>query len=172
MSAPTPPAPSAPKWRQFLSAYPKITAALLALLTAGLSALATRYGVDPRVVEVVTEVIKEVPAADDAPAPSPVKRSYGWTRPAATEVPERTFSAPQAVVDHLPQSLHLVSAPTPEVPAPLPFDQGQLGSCGPNSAAALILYTEAKAGKKGQPPPSRLFVYYTTRLLMGTTSQD
>lgn len=48
------------------------------------------------------------------------------------------------------------------------YNQGPLGSCGPNSAASDIL----AAYPAGTPDPSRLFMYYTTRVLMGTTNQD
>lgn len=177
MSAePTPVPTPAPKksLADFWSRYKSI---LIPALVAALSAAATYLGVPPRVVEVATEVLVQTPApqpaaADDLPEPPAVKRSYGWQRPPADEVPERVYAAPAALADHLPAKVSLLNAAPVEVPAPLPFDQGQIGSCGPNSAAALLLYTEAKAGKKGQPPPSRLFVYYTTRQLMGTLSQD
>jgi len=102
-----------------------------------------------------------------APPPRPV-RSYGWVRPAADEVPEKVFSLPHA--GPLPPACDLL-APAPGVPG-LPFDQGQLGSCGPNAAGAAVMLARARAGLAPLPPPSRLFVYYTTRALMGTTRQD
>jgi hypothetical protein len=106
-------------------------------------------------------------APDEAPAPRE-KRGFGWVRPA--DLPERGRAGP-AAADLLPPSLDLM-APGRELPEGLPFYQGSIGSCGPCSAAAAILYADVKAGRKGLPPPSRLFIYYTTRRRLGTIPQD
>lgn len=51
------------------------------------------------------------------------------------------------------------------------LDQGDLGSCGPNSVAELIY---ADLLLKGTPSyiPSRLFIYWWTRQLMNTITED
>lgn len=45
-------------------------------------------------------------------------------------------------------------------------------SCGPQTLAALIEFNERKQGFTDAQTPSRLFLYYTTRELMGTVNQD
>jgi len=51
------------------------------------------------------------------------------------------------------------------------YDQGQLGSCTANAVAASIQYSQIKQ-RRSQFPPSRLFIYYNARLLMGTAGYD
>lgn len=51
------------------------------------------------------------------------------------------------------------------------LDQGSLGSCGPNTAAENIDYDQLAEGIT-LSPPSRLFIYYNTRMLMGTVNSD
>lgn len=51
------------------------------------------------------------------------------------------------------------------------LNQGNLGSCGPNTADELITYDQ-KAEKLTVAQASRLFIYYNTRVLMGTSNQD
>lgn len=114
--------------------------------------------------------VEPAPADGEGDPPRP-RRHYGWVRPDPAERPDRVFAAP-AGGDALPAAAHLMAPPAPGVPAGLPFDQGQLGSCGPNSAAAAIMYADLRAGRKGLPPPSRLFVYYMTRSVMGTVRED
>lgn len=48
-----------------------------------------------------------------------------------------------------------------------PYDQGDLGSCTAQSVCGSIQFTRQSASI-----PSRLFVYYNTRVLEGTTSYD
>lgn len=72
-----------------------------------------------------------------------------------------------------PRRLTLTLAPTVDLTAnmgPL-LNQGALGSCGPNTASEMITYDQKV---EGLPliEPSRLFIYYTTRDLMGTVNQD
>lgn len=73
--------------------------------------------------------------------------------------------------------------PNPEIFAALPpaadltagmgsvLDQGPLGSCGPNSIDSLVMFDQQKQGM-AVDSISRLFTYYTTRQLMGTTGED
>lgn len=50
------------------------------------------------------------------------------------------------------------------------YNQEALGSCGPNAAAGDILAAYLPHGQNVLP--SRLFIYYITRLLQGTVNQD
>lgn len=60
------------------------------------------------------------------------------------------------------------SLPAPWEPV---FNQGSLGSCGPQSAAGNLVFTQLKRDGTAVVP-SRLFHYYNTRALMGTIGQD
>lgn len=51
------------------------------------------------------------------------------------------------------------------------WDQGQLGSCVPHGVLAAFLYAAAKAGVD-DPMLSRLALYYLTRSMEGTVSED
>lgn len=55
---------------------------------------------------------------------------------------------------------------------PLVFDQGQLGSCTANASTAVLEYTEKKQGDRDWDRLSRLEVYYHSRELEGTVSED
>jgi hypothetical protein len=144
---------------------------LAGALVTLLGMLLQRYGLAPS-DPAPAPIVAPVKAADPFEPHAP-RRTYGWTFPAPGEIPERVFSAPAGMVGELPEALHLM-APAASLPAPagLPYDQGELGSCGPCSAAALLLFTEARAGRRGLPPPSRLFIYYNAREVMGTVSRD
>lgn len=51
------------------------------------------------------------------------------------------------------------------------LNQGASSSCGPNTMAEFLVYNQMAFG---QTPvlPSRLFIYWCTRVLMGTTTED
>jgi len=51
-------------------------------------------------------------------------------------------------------------------------DQGNLGSCTANAGVGVYETLEAKQGMKPFEDKSRLFLYYNTRSLEGTTGQD
>ena len=51
------------------------------------------------------------------------------------------------------------------------FDQGQLGSCTANSSGSMWQFIADKSGKESFTP-SRLFLYYNTRLMEGTENYD
>lgn len=72
-----------------------------------------------------------------------------------------------------PQTQAAALGPYAEVPfSSVPqLDQGNLGSCGPNTAAELIIYDQLTQGLP-MVGASRLFIYWFTRQLMGTTGQD
>jgi C1A family cysteine protease len=91
-------------------------------------------------------------------------RYYGWRR----QQPDRRdlrFAASRAVMESLPPAVDL-TAGMGQV-----LDQGQLGSCGPNSSDSLVMFDQQKQGLS-VGSVSRLFIYYTARQLMDTVSQD
>lgn len=91
-------------------------------------------------------------------------RYYGW-RPSLPDRRDKLYSAPRSVLAALPPAVDLTAGMGPVL------DQGQLGSCGPNSVDSLILFDQ---GAENIPVSSisRLFVYYNTRALMGTVASD
>ena len=52
------------------------------------------------------------------------------------------------------------------------YDQGQLGSCTANAVAGAIEYDQMRQALPEITAPSRLFIYYNTRLLEHTTHSD
>lgn len=92
------------------------------------------------------------------------KRFYGWKRQ-APDSRDRQFAVPKRVLAALPPVLNLTANMGPQL------NQADLGSCGPNSVAEQIDYDHKVEGKPFLPP-SRLFIYYNTRVIMGTVGQD
>lgn len=115
------------------------------------------------------------PTPDPAPPPAKGKHRYGW-KASKPEAGDPQFSldepvpTPERVMIGEP-SVRPAAAPAADPFGPA-YDQGQLGSCGPNACSKLIRYCMSKAGNPSPPDPSRLFIYYNTRALMGTTRQD
>lgn len=92
------------------------------------------------------------------------KRSYGWIRQ-EKDPRDRVFAVSRRLTANLPQSVDL--SPTCAQAA----DQGNIGSCGPTSIDNMVRYDQKVSGLKVQDV-SRLFTYWTTRYMMGTTNQD
>ena len=91
-------------------------------------------------------------------------RYFGWKRQQPDRRDVRFVPEPH-IMTALPPAADL-TAGMGEVLA-----QGQLGSCGPNSIDSLVMFDQQKQGLRVEPI-SRLFTYYTTRYLMGTTPYD
>lgn len=93
--------------------------------------------------------------------------AYGWT-PSPPDHRDVMYAAPA----------HLMAAELPRVVslrskfAMEPFNQGALGSCGPNSAAGDIVIAQGNDGLTQIKTPSRQFIYWVTRSLMGTVNED
>jgi C1A family cysteine protease len=68
----------------------------------------------------------------------------------------------------LPSSVDLTASGNLTFPI---YDQGQLGSCTANAGGGAIQAEMRKQGEKDWTP-SRLFIYYNTRAIEGTTSYD
>lgn len=90
--------------------------------------------------------------------------SFGWLKQ-KPDHRDYLYKLPPRLTANLPPSIDL-SPGMPEAP-----DQGQLGSCGPHTAFKSIQYDQLHE-QLPVAPPSRLFIYYTTRSLMGTVNQD
>ena len=90
---------------------------------------------------------------------------YGW-KPDLPGAVRHMYSAPLRRLGPLPARTDLRNL----FPSP-PYDQGQLGSCTANAAAGGIEFIQAKE-KKWHFISSRLFIYYNTRDLEGTTASD
>ena len=105
----------------------------------------------------------------------PPPHYYGW-QPSPPDqrdllyAPNRLLGLP-AFID-LTEPVEIANLP-PFSPA---YDQGALGSCGPNAVAGALAYDMLFESKWGNPPlppmPSRLYVYWFARFLMGTTAYD
>lgn len=100
-------------------------------------------------------------------APATIKiEGYGYKRD-LVDFRDLFLEASDAVLGNLPPEVDLrTTGWLPEV-----FDQGQLGSCTANSAAANMEYLAAKLGLP-MIQPSRLFIYWNERAVEGTTSID
>jgi hypothetical protein len=83
------------------------------------------------------------------------------------------WQAPDHRDFHFSVPYHLLQAQPPafKLETPPVDDQGQEGSCGPNSIDGLIKYDQKIQGMTVDAT-SRQFTYYITRVLMGTVNQD
>lgn len=95
---------------------------------------------------------------------SDIKRGFGWV-PDKFDARDRQFMAPSQLIGNLPPKVDLRSQMPPV------FDQGSIGSCTAQSACAAFYFCQKKE-KIFNFEPSRLFTYYATRDLEGTTDQD
>lgn len=86
-------------------------------------------------------------------------RKFGWVAD-TPDARDYSYKIARPEVIALPASVDLRSQ------FPAVYDQGSLGSCTAQSVAALLQY-HRKAIK-----PSRLFLYYNTRVLEGTVRSD
>lgn len=88
-------------------------------------------------------------------------KGYGWkpSLPDHRNVPADTSGLP--ILDEV----------DPRNDMPLPYDQGQLGSCTGNAIAGAKEYNDILDGKH-TGTPSRLFIYYEERKMEGSVSQD
>ncbi len=94
----------------------------------------------------------------------PSGRYTGWVRQ-QPDFRDWKFAASPHVLAALPPSVDLTAGMGPTL------DQQSIGSCGPNAEDSLLMFDQGKQGL-AVASASRLFLYYTTRQLMGTVSQD
>lgn len=79
---------------------------------------------------------------------------------------DRAYKAPTDILKSLPESVDL----RPKCP-PV-YDQRPLQSCTANATAAAIQFERMKQGMKPGFTPSRLFIYYNERKLLGIEHKD
>lgn len=117
-------------------------------------------------------VIADVLSKDVCPTiqePPKSRFGKGWVRQ-KPDHRDLMLSRPIIAAKDLPEEVD----PRVSSPETMPsiYDQGQIGSCGPNVGAA---FTENLCLKQKYPwkfTPSRLFLYYNIRLTMGTVLMD
>jgi hypothetical protein len=176
---PAPPAP--PRW------YTPYLPWLIRLALVAVTALATRYGIPPAVLEVIKEVpvVVQAPANDPAgPAPPDARFANGWVRDddavkaVADSLPHPVFAAtPAGQVETIPDRVHLWDYAKVAISKHVPTrDQGSVGSCVSFGAACAVEYQECVirvvALKAGQPPPdfkdvSQEVIYGGSRVQIG-----
>ena len=86
--------------------------------------------------------------------------AYGWV-PDIPDARDYLYAAPAATLSKLPPSTNLQSK------CPPVYNQGTLGSCTANAIAAALEYIQ-----KHRFAPSRLFIYYSERVIEGTVNSD
>ena len=91
--------------------------------------------------------------------PRQIKR-YGWV-PDIPDHRDVLYAAPMAVTQKLPTKVDLRKK------CPPVYDQGQLGSCTANAIAGAIEFDQLKQKLSTTFTPSRLFIYYNERVMMG-----
>lgn len=89
---------------------------------------------------------------------------YGWI-PDLPDARDRLYRAGRKV-GALPRSTDLRRG------CPAVYDQGQLASCTANAIAAAIEFDQRKQRLPQAFSPSRLFIYYNERTLLGTIAND
>lgn len=98
------------------------------------------------------------------PVNAGLKRGYGWKRQ-AFDPRDPHLLLPSYLLRRLTHTADISSGLGPQL------DQGEEGSCGPNTADELITFDQ-KLEEIKELGASRLFIYWFTRYLMGTLNQD
>src|SRR2546428_10364035 len=91
-------------------------------------------------------------------------RRYGWI-PDVPDQRDHLYSAPPQPLKALPSSTDLRRK------CPPVYNQGALGSCTANAIARAVEFDRMKQ-KLSDFVPSRLFIYYDERLIVGTVAID
>ena len=89
---------------------------------------------------------------------------YGWS-PDAPDQRDVLYAAPAPYQKETPDKVDLRSL------CPPVYDQGQIGSCTANAIAAAIEFDQKKLNLP-EFTPSRLFIYYSERMIENTVSSD
>lgn len=97
--------------------------------------------------------------------------THGW-RPSLPDHRDFKYQVPSRIAAKLPAKVDQ-SQPLLPIPFEPPLDQQNIGSCGPNTTAKGAIFAAfVKQSLKVCPTPSRLFIYYNTRLVMGQAEGD
>ena len=92
------------------------------------------------------------------------KQYFGWT-PDTPDHRDMMFTLPKKM-KKLPSKVDLR---TDTIPV---FDQGALGSCTANAVSVAFAFSVLKQQEEELYTPSRLFIYYNTRVLEGNEDRD
>ena len=92
-------------------------------------------------------------------------RRYGWI-PDIPDNRDFRYAAPLAVLRALPPKVDLRGQ------CPAVYDQGELGSCTANAIGAAHQFNQIKQSAKTVFVPSRLFIYFNERVIIGTVNED
>jgi C1A family cysteine protease len=92
-------------------------------------------------------------------------RGYGWI-PDLPDQRDHMYAAPLEKVGVLPTRVDLRSR------CPAVFDQGNLGSCTANAIAAALEFDQMKQSEADVFTPSRLFIYYSERVMEHSVGED
>jgi hypothetical protein len=92
------------------------------------------------------------------------KRIYNWKK---DTIDHRDFIAVQKITPKTPTSIDLRTSISVTV-----YDQGNLGSCVANGTSYCIQYDQIKTLMTHKFQPSRLYIYYNTRVIEGTVNED
>jgi len=92
-------------------------------------------------------------------------KHYGWI-PDIPDHRDHLYAAPVVNLAALPASVDLRSQ------CPPVYDQGQLGSCTGNGIAGAIQFERMKLKLAPDFVPSRLFIYYSERVIEHTVNTD
>jgi len=91
--------------------------------------------------------------------------NYGW-RPDLPDNRDLLFSAPLGILKALPPKVDLRPG------SPGVVDQGGLGSCTANAIGTAHYFAQKKQASSKAFQPSRLFIYYNEREMIGTVDWD
>lgn len=97
-----------------------------------------------------------------------MSRNFGWKRSVGADDPNILKYVPQQKAIIFPPSLDL----RPNCKSIPIYDQGDLGSCTANAVCFAYRYTEMIQNLPHIFSPSRLFLYYNTRVLMNEVNID
>jgi len=98
-------------------------------------------------------------------------RVYGWIR-SDPDPDDRMYAVPPQVVAAAPPAIDL-SLPTLPKPFEPSLNQAAQGSCGPHTAAEDLIFAMLRQDNLGAAVlPSVRFIYWCTRMIMGTTNED
>lgn len=92
-------------------------------------------------------------------------RRFGWI-PDLPDRRDRIFAARPETLRALPPRVDLKAA------CPPVYDQGQLGSCTAQAIAGVLQFNQIKQQQADIFTPSRLFIYYNERVVLGTVDED
>lgn len=92
-------------------------------------------------------------------------KKYGWL-PDIPDHRDFVYATPAAVMRALPSKVDLRRK------CPSVYDQGALGSCTANAIGGAHQFEQMRKDAAGAFVPSRLFIYYNERVMIGTVNED